>query len=327
MNTMRKQRSALRAAAMVIMGVCALHCSNAADPIHRLDTWSDPDVAGWTNEASPTAVLLESKGGALHAEYQAQNAPAYVSDVIKVPIASGSVVTNVSFSLTALSHVPSKVRLRFHAAGSGNEWSVTLPSPTVGVPMIVDKPLAYSAGWSMGADGSAGQFAIDVGTMDWLGVYLLRNADIELQDYSLDDFLIEGLFYIVDFDEDRIADSWEVAHGLSSNSVADALLDNDGDGVNNYSEYRAGTDPEDSNSLFYAEIDRISAGGKTVSFELRWLSAENRGYTVWKSTDLSTGFVPIESRIYSTPPTNVYEDAAGTNQGPRFYRVEIVPEI
>ena len=58
MNTMRKQRSALRAAAMVIMGVCALHCSNAADPIHRLDTWSDPFVAGGTIEAWPTAVLL-----------------------------------------------------------------------------------------------------------------------------------------------------------------------------------------------------------------------------------------------------------------------------
>jgi len=46
-----------------------------------------------------------------------------------------------------------------------------------------------------------------------------------------------------DADNDGMLDTWELAHGLNTNSAADAADDPDGDGVSNLHEFRNGTDP------------------------------------------------------------------------------------
>jgi hypothetical protein len=43
-------------------------------------------------------------------------------------------------------------------------------------------------------------------------------------------------------------DIWEATHGLDPNDPADAIEDPDGDGVSNLGEFRAGTDPQDSDT-------------------------------------------------------------------------------
>jgi len=311
---------------IAMLPVCVGVVCNAADPIYNLENWSGAGTADWTNEAT-SDVLLSNPGGHLNAAYQPQSAPKYVEDAVRVPIASGSYITNVSFKLSALDYKPSKLRVQFHSSESDNTWSLTLTPPEPGNQIVVDKPLAFSAGWSIGANSPEAQFLNDLWSVDWVGVYIRRNADIEAQNYSLDDFLIRGLFYIVDNDLDGMADSWEETYGLNSNDVNDATLDKDGDGVNNYAEYRAGSDPENSASLFLTEIDRISVGEETVSFELRWDSIANRSYTVWKSADLSGSFFKLEQGVHPTPPENIHEDPAETNASARFYRVEVEPEI
>lgn len=298
----------------------------AADPIYNLDTWSDVGVSGWTNEAT-SDVLLSNPGGSLNASHQPQTAPKYVEDTVKIPVASGSYITNISFALSALEYKPSKLRVQFHSTESDDVWSLDLTAPEPGNQIVVNEPLTFSAGWSIGADSPEAQFLNDLWSIDWVGIEIRRNADIETQNYSIDDFLIRGLFYIVDDDLDKMADSWEETYGLNSNDVNDAGLDKDGDGMSNYAEYRAGSDPENPNSLFLMEIDRISVGGEIVSFELRWDSIENRSYTIWKATDLNENFFKLEEGIHPTPSENVYEDPAETNGSVRFYRVEVEPEI
>jgi len=53
---------------------------------------------------------------------------------------------------------------------------------------------------------------------------------------------------ITDTDGDGMPDNWELMHTLNPNDPADALLDNDGDGLNNIAEYTNGTDPKNADS-------------------------------------------------------------------------------
>ena len=80
---------------------------------------------------------------------------------------------------------------------------------------------------------------------------------------------------LADADGDGIADIWEVANGLNTNSVADAALDSDGDTMSNRAEFLAGTDP--SNAASYLKIDSITANvGATLTFG----AISNRTYSV-----------------------------------------------
>jgi len=84
------------------------------------------------------------------------------------------------------------------------------------------------------------------------------------------------LSVLQDADGDRIADSWELAYGLSGANAEDAALDSDGDGVSNLDEYRGGTNPNDPTS--YLKITRLDPG--LTSTQIEFLAGSNRTYTV-----------------------------------------------
>ena len=90
----------------------------------------------------------------------------------------------------------------------------------------------------------------------------------------------------MDLDNDRMADAWELAHGLSNANAADALLDSDNDGQTNLEEYASNTDPSNGASTFLPQNPSYDAstGVVSMSFEL----APNRTYTLHRSDDLTT---------------------------------------
>jgi hypothetical protein len=75
----------------------------------------------------------------------------------------------------------------------------------------------------------------------------------------------------------------EESLGLSTNNPADAALDLDGDGMSNYAEYIAGTDP--ANKLSYLKIDSITAGGRAT---LTFGAVSNKTYSVEYTDTLGT---------------------------------------
>ncbi len=125
-----------------------------------------------------------------------------------------------------------------------------------------------------------------------------------------------------DADDDGMDDSWEVLYfGGADAENGGADEDWDGDGSSNYSEYIAGTDPTDADSVF--EIQSAALSG---NLELAWSSATGKVYALWVSTNLISGdFVLTNAAISATPPQNVCTvevDAAES----LYYRVSVGDE-
>jgi hypothetical protein len=116
--------------------------------------------------------------------------------------------------------------------------------------------------------------------------------------------------------------AWLGSYGLPSDGSAD-YLDSDGDGMNNWQEYLAGTNPTNANSVFKITNDQLIPGQQ---FVLRWLSVSNRIYDVMRGTNLTAGtaaFValPGATNLSGTPPENAWTDSVSGASTPTFYRV------
>ncbi len=122
-----------------------------------------------------------------------------------------------------------------------------------------------------------------------------------------------------DADGDSMPDSWEVGWFGSTNAVnGGAAEDWDEDGSSNYSEYVAGTDPTDPDSVF--EITSMELSPDCV---LAWNSETGKIYSLWVCTNLtSSEFICTHSVISSTPPLNTF--TAGVDSADcSFYQIRV----
>jgi hypothetical protein len=112
---------------------------------------------------------------------------------------------------------------------------------------------------------------------------------------------------------------WELSY--FGHTGVDPLDDPDGDGMNNFAEYLAGTDPGDASSVLrFTEIQRLQSGVR-----LKWLSVDNKAYALQRSSNLASGFADVAAGIAGTPPLNSFLDVSATGPGPFFYRVRLAP--
>jgi M6 family metalloprotease-like protein len=100
-----------------------------------------------------------------------------------------------------------------------------------------------------------------------------------------------------------------------------AELDDDGDGVPNWQEAIAGTDPRDPQS--WLRITRAAYSGLDNTLLLEWPSATNRTYRVLRSNSLQTAFQAVATNQPSTPPLNSFRDLTPGPSPAVFYRLEV----
>ena len=305
--------------ACLVMGGVACRPAAAQIPTNMLSTWNGPDVENWITWNSVGAI--SNAGGYLNLEFAAQAQPQVEEDMFRRNVPD-ILMTNISFRFLSAQVAPSAVRLCVHSSHSGCLWYVSLDPRTPGSWIDFNVPLNRSVRW-LGAPGvDPASFDTDVSFIDWVGVYVRRSGVTSVQDYGLDDFLIQGVT-LIDTDGDGMPDIWEIANHLDPNDPGDASLDPDGDGMTNLEEYLAGTDPGSPSSRLQLRIDAVNMPDDSIGIVLQWDSVINKTNDLFRSTNLFAGFLPLCTNIPATPPVNVYQDVGATNSGPYFYKLDM----
>jgi hypothetical protein len=126
-----------------------------------------------------------------------------------------------------------------------------------------------------------------------------------------------------DTDSDRLPDGWEVTHQLSpinSEGEDSDRGDPDQDGVTNYNEYQAGTDPQDPTSLLKLQADHLGDGIIRVT----WQATSKIRYTLESSASGHGPYETVKEWFYTThpAPTPLEHFDLGTPESARFYRLK-----
>ena len=108
----------------------------------------------------------------------------------------------------------------------------------------------------------------------------------------------------------------ELQYGLTPNSNTDRNLDKDGDGVSNYQEYRAGTNPTNNTQMLRVN-PQVESNGITLQFN----ALTNRTYSIQMQDGLSAGTWLTMTNFVATPTNRTQLLFAAPQGSNRFYRI------
>jgi hypothetical protein len=116
-----------------------------------------------------------------------------------------------------------------------------------------------------------------------------------------------------------ISYAWLKSYGLPTDGSTD-YADSDGDGMDNWQEWIAGTNPTNVVSLLALKSPTVTVSNATIT----WSSVTNRTYYVQRDGNLSQPvFSSIQSNIVGQAGTTSFTDTTATNGSSFFYRVGV----
>jgi len=214
------------------------------------------------------------------------------------------------------------------APNSANYWpdwaefwnySCTTPLPTNGVGNITNAPLFvdYANGNLRLQSNSP---CINAGNNSCLtNDYLTNILDLDGNPRMVSGTVDIGA-YEFQGTGSRISYAWLQQFSLPTDGSAD-FTDPDGDGLNNWQEWRCGTCP--TNPLSALSLLPLSVTGTNVT--VSWQSAAGVNYFLERSTNLTVtpSFTPVYDGIPGQSGTTTCTDTTAAGRGPFFYRVGV----
>ena len=125
-----------------------------------------------------------------------------------------------------------------------------------------------------------------------------------------------------DYNFDGLEDTFQRQYFAPFTSAAAAPgADPDGDGMNNASEYIAGTNPTDAASV----LKMVSVSRTNTTNTVRWQSVTGKKYQAFYRTNIASGsWSNLGSVVTAAGTTSLQTDPTATNTY-RFYRVQVLP--
>lgn len=117
-----------------------------------------------------------------------------------------------------------------------------------------------------------------------------------------------------------ISYAWMQQYGLPTDGTAD-FADPDGDGMNNWQEWKTGTNP--TNALSLLKIVSVTRTNSANGIIISWQSVAGLHYFLQRGSDLRMPLVTLQSDIAGQNDTTSFSDLSATNAPTYFYRVGV----